>query len=61
MKAVALGSNAERLAHQAIGSSWRFTGFVATPRNGKHVVFHIQDFLQEPSIVSRQDETAQRD
>ena len=59
MKAVAFGANAERLAHQAIGSSWRFTGFVASPRNGKHVVFHIQEFLQEPSMFSRQDDPAQ--
>jgi primosomal replication protein N len=61
MKAVALGGNAERLAHQAVGSNWRFTGFLATPRNGKHVVFHIQEFQQEPSMFSRQDEAAQRD
>lgn len=60
MKAVALGGNAERLAHQAIGSSWRFTGFLATPRNGKHVVFHIQDFQQESTPFPRQDEPAQR-
>jgi len=60
MKAVALGGNAERLANQAIGSSWRFTGFVASPRNGKHVVFHIQEFLQEPSMFPRQDDPAQR-
>ena len=47
MKAVALGSMAERLARQASGSVWKFSGFLATPRNGKHVVFHIQDFLQD--------------
>jgi len=59
MKAVALGANAERLARQAIGSSWRFTGFLATPRNGKTVVFHIQDFQQESPMFSRQGERAQ--
>lgn len=59
MKALALGSNAERLAHQAVGSSWRFTGFVASPRNGKHVVFHIQEFSQEPTLFSPQDAPAQ--
>ena len=59
MKALALGSNAERLASQAIGSSWQFTGFVATPRNGKHVVFHIQEFLQDLSKLSLQDAPAQ--
>ena len=61
VKAVALGSNAERLANQAIGSAWRFTGFVATPRNGKQVVFHIQEFLQDPSMFSQQVDTARID
>jgi len=46
-KAVAFGALAERLVKQAIGSSWRFQGFVATPRNGKHLVFHIQEFSQD--------------
>ncbi len=54
MKAVAIGANAERLANQAAGSVWRFTGFLATPRNGKYVVFHIQEFLQDPSMMSQQ-------
>ena len=44
IKAVAFGSVAETLRQQAIGSSWRFTGFLATPRNGKHAVLHIQSF-----------------
>ncbi|MES2877042.1 MAG: primosomal replication protein N [Pseudomonadota bacterium] len=47
IKAVAFGSMAERLAKQAIGSAWRFNGFLATPRNGKHVVFHVQEFQQD--------------
>jgi len=59
MKAVALGTNAERLANQAAGSVWKFTGFLATPRHGKTVVFHIQEFLQDSSPFSQQDETAQ--
>jgi primosomal replication protein N len=46
-KAVAFGALAERLAKQAIGSVWRFSGFVATPRNGKILVFHIQEFSQD--------------
>ena len=46
IKAVAFGAMAERLVKQAIGSAWRFSGFLATPRNGKHVVFHIQEFQQ---------------
>ena len=47
VKAVAFGALAERLAKQAIGSVWRFSGFVATPRNGKNLVFHIQSFSQD--------------
>ena len=47
VKAVAFGSVAERLGKQDIGSLWRFNGFLATPRNGKHVVLHIQDFSQD--------------
>ena len=44
MKAVAFGAVAERLLKQAIGSTWRFNGFLATPGTGKYVVLHIQDF-----------------
>ncbi|GAC1389707.1 MAG: primosomal replication protein N [Variovorax sp.] len=46
LKAVAFGAVAERLARQTLGSLWLFQGFLATPRNGKHAVFHIQDFQQ---------------
>ena len=45
IKAVAFGALAERLVKQAIGSEWKFSGFVATPKNGKHIVFHIQEFI----------------
>jgi primosomal replication protein N len=51
MKAVAFGTLAERLAKQAIGSTWNFNGFLATPRNGKHVILHIQEFQQINAIV----------
>jgi primosomal replication protein N len=47
MKAVAFGAMAERIAKQAIGSLWRFEGFLASGRNGKGVVFHIQDMSQD--------------
>ena len=47
VKAVAFGSVAETLGKQPIGSTWRFTGFLATPRNGKHPVLHIQSFVQD--------------
>ena len=50
VKAVAFGAVAERLAKQAVGSNWRFSGFVATPKNGKHMVFHIQEFLQVTQV-----------
>ena len=43
MKAVAFGAMAERLARQPLGSQWCFSGFLATPRNGKHAVLHVQD------------------
>ena len=46
IKAVAFGSVAESLGKQALGSSWKFTGFLANPRNGKHPVLHIQSFVQ---------------
>lgn len=43
IKAVAFGAMAERLCQQIIGSVWVFTGFLATPRNGKQIVLHILD------------------
>jgi len=47
IRAVALGALAERMVRQPVGSTWRFSGFLATPRNGKHVVLHIQEFQQD--------------
>ena len=47
VKAVAFGSLAETLVKQPIGSPWRFSGFLATPRNGKHPVLNIQSFVQD--------------
>lgn len=46
IKAVALGTNAEALvAKKANFESYlEFSGFLAASRNGKDVVFHIQDF-----------------
>ena len=46
VKAVAFGALAERIARQAPGSCWTFHGFLATPRNSKSVVLHIQDIQQ---------------
>ena len=47
IRALALGATAERLAKLALGSIWRFSGFLTTPRNVKTVVFHIQEFQQD--------------
>ncbi len=50
MKSVAFAAVAERLVNQASGSlssRWRFTGFLASQRNGKGVVFHIQDMTND--------------
>jgi len=44
LKSVALGTVAERMAQQPLGSEWQFTGFLASPRNSKNVVLHIQNF-----------------
>ena len=47
LRAVAFGTQAETLARQAVGSGFRFSGFLAAPRNGKHPVLHIQSFQQD--------------
>ena len=47
LKAVAFGALSERLAKQAIGSVWKFSGFLANSPRGKAVVFHIQEFSQD--------------
>jgi primosomal replication protein N len=44
VKAVAFGEMAERLSRQTVGSKACFAGFLAAPRQGRHPVFHIQDF-----------------
>ena len=44
VKTVAIGTLAETLAQQPLGSEWQFTGFLTTPRNGKQLIFHIQAF-----------------
>jgi primosomal replication protein N len=47
LRALAIGPLAERLVKQAVGSVWTFKGFLATPRQGKSVVLHIQEFQQD--------------
>jgi primosomal replication protein N len=44
VRAVAIGSVAEGIARQPVGSQWAFTGFLASPRNGKYPMLHIQSF-----------------
>ena len=50
VKAVAFGPVAEALRAQALGSQWRFNGFLAAARGGKHPVLHIQSFVPVPTI-----------
>ena len=47
IRAVAFGTDAETLARQPVGSAFRFTGFLAAFRHGKHPVLHIQSFQQD--------------
>jgi primosomal replication protein N len=47
MKAVAFGATAEALAAQSMGSQWRFSGFLAAARGGRHPVLHIQSFVPD--------------
>ena len=47
IKAVAFGAMAETLARKELGSHWKFSGFLASPRDTKTVVFHVQQFLQD--------------
>jgi primosomal replication protein N len=44
VKAVAFGVVAETLSRQSLGATCHFTGFLTNTRNGKGVVFHVQDF-----------------
>jgi primosomal replication protein N len=44
VRSVAIGPMAEVIRKQAIGSTHRFTGFLASTRNAKGILFHIQVF-----------------
>ena len=46
LRAVAFGTEAERLARRPLGTAGRFSGFLAPARGGKHPVLHIHDFQQ---------------
>ena len=44
IRAVTFGALAETLSRQSLEMAGRFQGFLANARNGKGLVFHIQDF-----------------
>lgn len=46
IRSVAFGAMAEALKVQALGTEWRFSGFLAAARGGRHPVLHIQSFVQ---------------
>jgi primosomal replication protein N len=43
LRAVAFGAEAEALAKASLEAEWGFSGFMGMSRNGKGVVFHIQN------------------
>ena len=45
LNALAIGHVAESIGKLAVGSIWKFTGFLGAARQGKNVVFHIQEFV----------------
>jgi primosomal replication protein N len=47
LKAMAFGSLAESLVNQAVGSNWKFQGYLNNSRAGKSVVLQIQNFSQD--------------
>jgi primosomal replication protein N len=47
LKALAIGHLAESIGKQTLGSVWKFTGYLGAARQGKNVVFHIQEFNAE--------------
>ena len=42
LRSMAMGNMAENLIQCPVDSSWRFTGFLASAKNSKSIVFHIQ-------------------
>jgi primosomal replication protein N len=43
LRAVSFGAMAETLAQASLDVDWEFSGFLGMSRNGKGIVFHIQD------------------
>jgi len=44
LRGIAFGAQADRLVRTPLGAELQFQGFLTNGRNGKGVVFHIQDF-----------------
>jgi primosomal replication protein N len=44
LKSLAMGAEAEKICRLELQSQWEFTGFLASSKNSKSVVFHIQSF-----------------
>lgn len=44
LKSLAMGAEAEKMSRLELQSQWKFTGFLASSKNSKAVVFHIQRF-----------------
>jgi primosomal replication protein N len=44
LRSMAMGNMAESLIQLPIDTSWKFTGFLASAKNSKSIVFHIQSF-----------------
>jgi primosomal replication protein N len=49
LRAVAFGALAERIGRLAVGSRWRFEGFLANQRANKSLVLHVQEFQPDSS------------
>ena len=44
LRSMAMGHMAEKLIQLQMYTSWEFTGFLASAKNSKSIVFHIQNF-----------------
>lgn len=59
LRAIGIGSIAERLGRLAVGETAGFAGFLSAQRNGRGVLFHITEF--EPSSAALSDTSAHTD
>ena len=49
LRAIGIGSIAERLARLSTGDEAGFAGFLGAQRNGKGTLFHITEFERSPA------------